>query len=464
MDASEGERNDLLAARMADLGYGSARLAADVRRRCGPQCALDGKTVGRWLRRRQEPDERHQMAVCQVLGVPHDQRRRLGFRPLPEPARHAAEDADPFRGAAHEALVQGLHRFLDPEGTSVDRRLFLRLWAGLAPAVVLPLDVLERVADAFDDLSLAEPGLVDGLEAMTSSLVGGYFAGDPRELLPTARLHANALRRRLDEPLAPVVQRRLAVAFATTTYLAGRLAFVLDQRADALAYLALARGASAEVGDAATEAGVLNGLSVLQSGLPRGGQGGDPAQALGLLRQAADVASGGTPAHIQGWIAARTSYESAAVGDAAASLRAQQVAERHLERADTTAAADSLDAPAPVIWDARANLAAAALASGAPPADVAVRLASLLRATPMELGRRRAILQTDLAAVSVAAGDLDEACGLMGQAWSFAVGSGYRLGRQRVRGVRSRLRPWDGERVVRELDERMAVVAAGTGA
>lgn len=340
----------------------------------------------------------------------------------------------------------------------MERRLFLRLWAGLTPAMVLPLDVLERAAVALDGLGGADPGLVDGLEAMTASLVASYFSGDPGQLLPLARVHANTLRRRLDEPTGPAAQRRLLGAFTGTAYLAGRLAFVLDQRADALAYLTIARDAATELADPAVEAGVLNGLSVLHSALPKGGDGGDPVAALVHLEQAGARAEAGAPLHIRAWIAARTAYEAAAAGDLTRSRQARRDAERYLERADPSALDESLDTPVFVAYDARANLAAADMAAGEAAARVAASLADLLAETPADLPRRRGILVTDLAAATAAAGDLDEACRLAADAWGLAVG-GYPLGRERVRGVRRRLRPWDGERPVLDLDERMAMGA-----
>ncbi|MCM4082231.1 XRE family transcriptional regulator [Paractinoplanes hotanensis] len=68
--------------------------------------------------------------------------------------------------------------------------------------------------------------------------------------------------------------------------------------------------------------------------------------------------------------------------------------------------------------------------------------------------------QVDLASAYAQTDDLDKSCALLGDAYGELVAIGNRRGVDRAERARERLSPWNSERLVRELDERMAACRA----
>jgi hypothetical protein len=64
--------------------------------------------------------------------------------------------------------------------------------------------------------------------------------------------------------------------------------------------------------------------------------------------------------------------------------------------------------------------------------------------------------QVDLASAYALTDDLDKSCALLGEAYGKLVAIGNQRGVDRAERARERLNPWNSERLVRELDERMA--------
>jgi hypothetical protein len=63
--------------------------------------------------------------------------------------------------------------------------------------------------------------------------------------------------------------------------------------------------------------------------------------------------------------------------------------------------------------------------------------------------------EVDLASAHTANGDLDEGCRLLGDTYTSLTRIDNRRGIERAHGARRRLRPWQGTRQIRELDNRM---------
>jgi hypothetical protein len=68
--------------------------------------------------------------------------------------------------------------------------------------------------------------------------------------------------------------------------------------------------------------------------------------------------------------------------------------------------------------------------------------------------------QVDLATAYALTDDLDKSCAILGDAYGELVAIGNRRGVDRAVRARERLNPWNSERLVRELDERMAACRA----
>jgi hypothetical protein len=68
--------------------------------------------------------------------------------------------------------------------------------------------------------------------------------------------------------------------------------------------------------------------------------------------------------------------------------------------------------------------------------------------------------RVDLASAYAETGDLDHACSMVASTYEQLIGIGNRRGVERAEQARGRLRRWDCERPVRELDERMASIRA----
>ncbi|MDJ0346830.1 transcriptional regulator, partial [Streptomyces sp. H10-C2] len=74
---------------------------------------------------------------------------------------------------------------------------------------------------------------------------------------------------------------------------------------------------------------------------------------------------------------------------------------------------------------------------------------------PVESDKQRTVVLGDLAAVEAADGRPEEACGYAFQALDQLAITWYATGMDRVREVRRALAPWQNERCVRDLDDRL---------
>lgn len=90
-------------------------------------------------------------------------------------------------------------------------------------------------------------------------------------------------------------------------------------------------------------------------------------------------------------------------------------------------------------------------------------LAVLGRATeglPAAAVKQRTVFLTDLATVHVRHGDVDEGCRLASTAAGGLAQAGYATSAHRLREFRGLVEPWRRQPAVRELDERLASLAA----
>lgn len=370
----------------------------------------------------------------------------------------AADASRAFRQALSDALNVGLNRFVDPRSTVLDRRLFLRLWASLGVVAPLPLGTLERVASAFDRPITPDAGLIDGAAAVTASLRYAYYAytSSPDELLEPTLGQLRRLSRWLDEPLPEETRRQATAVASDSADLSGWLAYVTGRRTEARTYFDAARELAQDVDDHARAARALGALSLLQSSMPRGGEGGDTPSALRLLEQATVLAGKGTSAPVRAWVAARAAFEHAASGEASLSDAA-------LERADEALSQLSLPEAEPspqdryFAWDVAAHRASSFVLLSRPEQAEAV-LTPLLASTDPRFARRHAFHRVDLAVTALQRQDIEGACRIAGGALDLSVDAGYALGVQRVRGLGTRLAPWRAHHAVRDLDDRLALV------
>jgi tetratricopeptide (TPR) repeat protein len=276
----------------------------------------------------------------------------------------------------------------------------------------------------------------------------------PASLLPAVESHLQHLRAVL-ETSAPNAQRRgLLSVTARTAGLSGYLSFRCENRGDARATYSLAETLAREAGDGPALAFTLTARSVMSSGVPGGGVGGDSSLTLPLLDEAERQAGSSAP-FVRAWVHMRRADEQALAGNAATSDRDLQEAERWL--ATGRSAGESFYGSCAGLVGYRASQAV--LLGRAGEAVEAVEGALAADPASAACDQERSILVMLLGAAYAQIGEVEQACQLFSQALTAAVEVGLRLRVQRVAGLRQRHLGSIRAAAVRHLDDHLRTVA-----
>jgi len=362
-------------------------------------------------------------------------------------------------GRLADALRVGTAALL---GEEVD--VEVRLVPGPSPAPMstgpddhaMLMEVVERVARVLDAPAAIDAAVVQGLEAVTAAYASRYASGRPEDLLTPVQQQVDRVTAALDGSLLPSLRTRLLNLLGDTAAMTGWVALLLDRRGTASSFLALAWRAAGESGDVALQANVLASRSVLASRFTLSGTRAGRT-ALLLTRQAEEMAPGTLPVEARSWLASRHAKEAADAGDLRAFHAAADRARIALPAARSAPAIGSYFSSVGRFrsWNAgyvRASEGTGLAALGR--LDEAERaLAAALALTGD--GRRRSAILTDLAAVSAQRGEIDAACNRATSALDQAEAAGYALGRRVLRGLLTRLGPWQGRAEVHALSERL---------
>jgi tetratricopeptide (TPR) repeat protein len=293
---------------------------------------------------------------------------------------------------------------------------------------------------------------VGQLAARTQALGERLHREPAGTVLPEIRGHLAHIRGLIkDARVGTALRVRLYRVGGQTAGLAGWIAWLVGQQTEAETYYAEARTMADETGDPEEHALLLTARAAMHSGVPSGGQDGNPARALELLAAAEAATAGDTSPHLRAWIAASQAQEHALLGDGLAMHRC-------LERA-----ANLLPGrPGPGFfsdWDdalLTSYVGTSYTLAGESREGIAV-LEPLLQSVRMPETQWAVATEADLAAAYAATGEHDQAAEILAQALGHALTMNLTVDAQRVAGYRRRLLPPSGQATpaLRRLDDQL---------
>ncbi|WP_329311725.1 transcriptional regulator [Streptomyces sp. NBC_01262] len=274
-----------------------------------------------------------------------------------------------------------------------------------------------------------------------------YWSVAPAQLHPAIAQHAR-LGCHLLPDTAGACHRTVAAALAESYLLAGRIEFFdLQQPAQASETLVHALQAAGEADDPLLGAAILAHTAFIP------GWAGRRDEAAERIVAARTYARRGhaTPAFLA-WLDAVEAECETRCGNTSTALHLIGHAE------DLLTTGPDLPVPPWMDWFSPARLAAfkgnTQLRAGHIP-QARETLCQVLDALPADADKQRTVVYGDLASVEAAARNPEDACAYAGQALDQLAVTWYATGMDRVRDVRRELAPWQHERCVRELDDRL---------
>jgi tetratricopeptide (TPR) repeat protein len=394
-------------------GYNSQQALADAITNAAPQFGMRGLTVGvRQVRRWEshtppwpQPDVRR--VLTQLLGQSMEE---LGFTPP-----WGTDDTPPTR------------RQTTTGGARTGTRL--ATVPAQSPAATQPASIARD------------------FEAVTRAHRRMYWSVAPAALHPAVLEHAGLGCALLPETSGSA-RRALARALAESYLLAGRIEFFdLRQPDQARETLLRALQAAGEADDPILGAAVLAHTAFLP------GWAGERDEAADRLNAARTYARrGAASAEFRAWLDAVEAECETRCGNIRAALSLIARAEDVLDHGSEHQTPEWMD------WFSSVRLAAfkgnTQLKAGHL-AQARDTLRAVLDVLPRESDKQRTVVLGDLAAVEAADGNPEMACAYAMQALDQLAITWYATGMERVREVRRMLAQWQGERCVRDLDDRL---------
>ncbi|QHA04947.1 transcriptional regulator [Streptomyces broussonetiae] len=298
------------------------------------------------------------------------------------------------------------------------------------------------------DAAVAQPSTVGtDFLAVTRSHRRLYWSVAPAQLHPAVVAHA-----RLGCALLPETtdstRQTVAAALAETYLLAGRIEFFdLREASAANDTLLLALQAAGEADDPLLGSAILAHMAFMP------GWVADRDGALERMTAARTYARrASASAEFLAWLDAVEAECETRCGSTRTALHLIGHAE------DVLAAGNEHPSPEWMDWFSPARLAAfkgnTQMIAGHLPQARESLLSALTSMTPAE-DKQRSVIYGDLAAVEAASGDSEKACDYAGKALDQMAVTWYATGMDRVREVRRALAPYQHERCVRDLDDRL---------
>lgn len=274
-----------------------------------------------------------------------------------------------------------------------------------------------------------------------------YWTVAPAQLHPAIAQHAR-LGCHLLPDTAGACRRTVAAALAESYLLAGRIEFFdLQQPAQAADTLVQALQAAGEADDALLGAAILAHTAFIPGWAGRRDEAAERMIAARTYARRGHAA----PAFLA-WLDAVEAECETRCGNTRTALHLIGHAEDLLDDGP------GLSVPPWMDWFSPARLAAfkgnTQLRAGHIP-QARETLLKVLDELPADADKQRTVVFGDLASVETAAGNPEEACAYAGRALDQLAITWYATGMDRVRDVRRELAPWQHERPVRDLDERL---------
>jgi tetratricopeptide (TPR) repeat protein/transcriptional regulator with XRE-family HTH domain len=471
--AQHAKPNELLRRQRQQRGWSLQRVADEIRRLCerdGRRVGITAHMVGTWERGNKKPSPLYREKLCVLYG---ENAERLGLieastetdsMPLLRTPAGIASPSHPFGPAQGPASPTGgvdEELFLDEDGTDgleaqdseMRRRTFLRRMAGATGAALIapPLGLLgsepwERLSMAIDRPATADVETVHDLETITASYARLTECVTSGSLIGPVLEHMRTITDLLRGPQPPNVRRRLCVAAADVSQLAGRLLFGIGQHQAARSYYTVSLQAAKEAGDRALGAYVIGGMSFIHT------REGKPDKALHFVQQAQRTATDGAPASLRAWLLAMEAELQASLGNAKATRTALDAAERAAD------VAERQQTPSWIEYFDRGRLAGFSgvchIRLGRPD-DAVAPLNEALDALPETGVKHRSVLLTDLATARVKQGHLEEGCSLATESLQIATRMKGISAMRRLRDFRTQLNPWRDTREVQRFTDNL---------
>jgi transcriptional regulator with XRE-family HTH domain len=349
----------------------------------------------------------------------------------------------------------------------ITRREFLATLTTTMPALAFPgytaasaLPATVRPADVVD-LVIRGTGAIDGRSAEPSSfatvtrlLASQRQAVAPEALLSLVEAHRDSLAMLFRKAGSDPVRGDIGALLGETSIVASRLWSAIGNRSLAIANCAFARQLADRLDNPVLGATARIFESNLHSeAATLIGNDGDVLLGLRMLEEAAAIGRRLSPA-----ARARIAAEQA---QAYAVLNVRRECQEALDRARTAVAEiDDTDrtglfsdwSPSRLlVYEGTCQLF---LGEGERAAGALNQAVRLLEA---DQGNVNVLLaaRVDLASAYAENGDLEQGCKLLGETYVRLIDMGNHRGIERARRARERLAPWEHERDVRELDERI---------
>jgi transcriptional regulator with XRE-family HTH domain len=287
------------------------------------------------------------------------------------------------------------------------------------------------------------------LAAVTASYRRMYHTVDAHDLIDGVAQHVRTTRAYWRRTTDPELRPSLAAITSQTAMLAGRMSFFdLGRSSQAEPYYQTALEAAAGAGDRALQAVALGTKSFISR------DRGDFDGALHLLRQAQDLTA--DEPTIRSWATALEAMTHSWAHQPNQSLAAMEQAEALLDQARADERPAWFDYYDPARLAGFQGLVRIRLGD---PETAQTLLDAAIAALPSQAAKQRACYLADQATVYANAGEVEAACQLGSQALGILDEVEYATGVQRVRDLRSKLRPHWNHPAVADLTEQLLLVS-----
>ncbi len=414
-----------------DVAQGLVRVGIEVGER---QLGVTRNQVSRWEREGSIPRAPYPKLLCLLFQTSAEGLGLLTSSVPPPP---------PVSIASKDGTIED----------DVERRELLRLLGGgLGAALLTP--GLRRLG-AVRSFPLKDHALpLEAAMSITDHYRLVLDSHPANDLMAPVLGHLQSVSQLLDSSLPGVTYNKLATAVSEAAGFVSRLAFDLNDDDGGWSYHHIAVAHAERAENRVLQAYHFAGMS-LRAGIQHDGQ-----QAVQLAERANSLVPQKVSPGLRAWFAAREASAYSRLGDQSAALHALDQAEGFAGRAD------SGETPWP--WthpfghgglDGYRGAIAARLKL--PEMALPALQAALGTQNPGHVDKYRALVLGDLAMGHLPAGEVEEAVRLTGEAFDIGARLGSYRVVQRVREVRSFLRPYRDVAAVRDLDERMAAALGG---
>jgi hypothetical protein len=321
-------------------------------------------------------------------------------------------------------------------GTDVERRDFLRVSGTAAVGAFLPWKAWPALPDGSLDL--------DDLISITSRYCRLAPTVPSSTLLEAMLAHLRILTGLVVSARSEATRARVAAAVNQAAAFAGRLAFDLGDFSGFTHYYRLATSYAKRAGDDTLEAYTLGSMSYWSV------MGGDGDRAIPMMGQATSLLPKQVPPVVESWFSVFEATAQSRAGDTPKAMAA-------LARAEEAIGKDQ----EPWAWTLPLDFGRLTRHRGFCATELKLPTVSIpaLRQGLDELGQHqikwRALALSDLATSYILTGEIEEACGVAGEAFDAGIQLQSDRVLKRVARIRRDIAPWKETKAVRELEEKM---------